>query len=420
MTPEITFHPLKNGIGQSGGRLECMIRITAPELEILGRRPTLNLALVIDRSGSMSGASLEYAKAAAICAVEALDPTDRVAVVVYDDHISTLVPSTLAQHKAAVIGAIRTVHAGGTTALHAGWLEGARQVGSYLNAECLNRVILLSDGLANVGETNPSIIQRDCVGLFERGISTTTMGLGRTFNEDLLEGMAERGGGNYHFIDSARQLAAIFSAELQGLTTTRGTHVTLTTGSDNGIRVVDILNDLSTTESGALILSNLVAGVPIEIGAVLQVPSLEPGQSLGWLKLGWRDPHSGIYAHHSGTVRIPILSDTDYANLPEDLEVKAYLATLLAARAKREAVKHLDRGDWAAMKRAVGYATDTLSGAPRSKRTIHELNDLGTLTDTIDRHDDLLTRKHLKSQAYQTTTSRTGYRKRGSQRKRRG
>ncbi|UCH24634.1 MAG: VWA domain-containing protein [Trueperaceae bacterium] len=419
MTPEITFHPLKQGIGQSGGRLECMIRITAPQLEILDRRPSLNLALVIDRSGSMSGASLEYAKAAAICAVEALDPTDRVAVITFDDHISTLVPSTLAQHKAAVIGAIHTVRAGGTTALHAGWLEGARQVGNHLNVKCLNRVILLSDGLANVGETDPSTIQRDCAGLFERGISTSTMGLGRTFNEDLLEGMAELGGGNYHFIDSARQLEATFSAELQGLTTTRGTHVTLMAGSDTGIRVVDILNDLSTTESGALILSNLVAGVPIEIGAVLQIPSLEPNQSLGWLKLGWRDPHTGLDDTHSVTIRIPILSDTDYANLPEDLEVKAYLATLTAARAKREAIKYLDRGDWAAMKRSVAYAKDTLSAAPLSERITKELVDLGTLSDTIESYDDLLTRKHLKSQAYQTTTSRTKYSDKDSLRKRR-
>jgi len=130
------------------------------------------------------------------------------------------------------------------------------QVSQFLNAE-LNRVILLSDGLANVGETNPDAIASDVHGLAKRGVSTSTMGLGDDYNEDLLEAMARSGDGNYYYIASAEQLPSILEQELQGLTATFGSAATLHLEPQGDVVVADVLNDLDVDASGQFKLPNL-------------------------------------------------------------------------------------------------------------------------------------------------------------------
>lgn len=120
-------------------------------------------------------------------------------------------------NKQNIIDGINRLTPRNMTALYDCWLEGATQVSKYLQPEHLNCVILLTDGLANVGETNPDVIGNAVNGLSKRGVSTTTMGIGDDFNEDLMQGMALSGDGNYYFIQNPDQLPSIFNAELQGI-----------------------------------------------------------------------------------------------------------------------------------------------------------------------------------------------------------
>ena len=177
--------------------LDVLVRITPPTLPSDQARSPLNLSLVIDRSGSMGGPKIQQACEAACFAVENLRPCDRLSVVLFDDRIETLIPSTFATDKQALLTKIRQVNARGSTALHAGWVEGGIQVSQYLNPAHLNRVILLSDGQANVGETRPDAIANDVHGLAQRGVSTTTLGIGQGYHEDLLAAMASSGDGNF-------------------------------------------------------------------------------------------------------------------------------------------------------------------------------------------------------------------------------
>ncbi|MHC4105605.1 MAG: vWA domain-containing protein, partial [Planctomycetota bacterium] len=226
--PEIKLIPLQEAVStEHPTTLDLLIRIIPPELKETIERPPLNIGLVIDRSDSMSGQKMDYVIQTAIYAVEQLLTTDRVSVTIYDHEIETIVPSMLAEDKASIIRKINRIYNRGKTALHGGWVQGGIQVSQHLNPEHLNRIILLSDGIPDVGETSPDVITSDVHGLAERGISTTTMSVGRDCNKDLMEAMAYNGNGNYYNIRSTRQLQSILNIEMQGLSATIGNDVTL-------------------------------------------------------------------------------------------------------------------------------------------------------------------------------------------------
>ena len=172
------------------------------------RRP-INLSLVLDRSGSMSGSPLRNAIKAAEQLVEYLQPEDYLSVVVYDDVAETILPPQLATDKDKIKAAIRKIRARGVTNLSSGWLMGCDRVQSQQTLEQLNRVLLLTDGLANCGIVDPQVLVNTAKEKAEAGIMTTTLGFGEGFNEDLLIEMAEGGGGNFYFIQSADDAANV-------------------------------------------------------------------------------------------------------------------------------------------------------------------------------------------------------------------
>lgn len=180
-----------------------------------GKRPPVNLALVIDRSGSMSGDKIVKAREAAIEAVERLSPDDIVSLVVYDNQVDTLVAAQRVGSGAHLIHAIRRIEPRGGTALYDGVVRGAKEVHKNLeDRSFVNRVILLSDGLANHGPSTPEELGRLGSTLLRDGISVTTIGLGLGFNEDLMTRLAQRSDGNTYFVEHGSDLSRIFAAEL--------------------------------------------------------------------------------------------------------------------------------------------------------------------------------------------------------------
>jgi Ca-activated chloride channel homolog len=178
-------------------------------------RPPVNIALVIDRSGSMSGDKIMKAREAALEAVRRLSPDDIVALVVYDSSVQTLVPAQRVGDGRRLEQAIRGIEVGGNTALFGGVTRGAAEVRRHMeDRRFVNRVILLSDGLANVGPSSPEELGRLGASLVKEGISVTTIGLGLGFNEDLMTRLAMRSDGNTYFVEDSSDLPRIFSAEL--------------------------------------------------------------------------------------------------------------------------------------------------------------------------------------------------------------
>jgi Ca-activated chloride channel homolog len=180
-----------------------------------GRRAPVNIALVIDRSGSMSGDKIAKAREAALEAVRRLAPDDIVALVVYDTNVQTLVPAQRVGNGRRLEQAILGIEPGGSTALYGGVSRGAAEVRRHMeDRRFTNRVILLSDGLANVGPSSPEELGRLGASLVKEGISVTTIGLGLGFNEDLMTRLAQRSDGNTYFVEHSDDLPRIFAAEL--------------------------------------------------------------------------------------------------------------------------------------------------------------------------------------------------------------
>ncbi len=193
------------------------------EVEVKARRPDtshhtpVNVSVVLDRSGSMAGPKIEKARQAACAALDQLEADDFFSLVIFDDTVELLLPPERAgsrEHRDALKERIGHIRPGGSTALYAGVQAGAKQVRRFLDKERVNRVVLVSDGLANVGPSRTRDLAALGHDLREGGLSVTTIGLGDDFNEDLMTALAESSHANYYYVQDAEKLPGILTEEL--------------------------------------------------------------------------------------------------------------------------------------------------------------------------------------------------------------
>jgi Ca-activated chloride channel family protein len=161
----------------------------------------------------MTGEKLEEAKEAALLAVDLLNGDDILSIISYDSHVKVLVPATRVADKSDIRRAIRAMKAGGQTALFAGVSKGAREIRKFIDKERVNRIILLSDGQANVGPSTTTELGELGMSLGKEGISVTTIGLGAGYNEDLMANLAGYSDGNHAFVENPEDLVKIFNYE---------------------------------------------------------------------------------------------------------------------------------------------------------------------------------------------------------------
>ena len=190
------------------------VALTGAEIDSSVERVSANVAIVLDKSGSMRGQKIKDAKEAAIMAVSRLNGGDTVSIVTYDDSVEVIVPATAVDNKNRIYGRIDGIRANGGTALFAGVSKGAKELRQYIERNQVSRVILLSDGIANVGPSSPNELGRLGMSLAKEGISVTTIGLGLGYNEDLMTQLANYSDGNHVFVENSRNLASVFEREL--------------------------------------------------------------------------------------------------------------------------------------------------------------------------------------------------------------
>ena len=311
------------------------------------RRP-INVALVLDRSGSMSGPPLEAAKEAAARFTSFLTAEDRLSVVVFDDHVRTIFGPAPAGDPAA-LESIAQVYAGGSTNLSGGWLKGAKLVEKGL-IEGTNRVLLLTDGQANAGIIDPDKLVGLTQSSASRRVSTTCIGFGAHFNEDLLEPMARAGAGNYWYVESYDQMAAIFQDEIEGLVALAAQNVELevrlTHPHAAGVSFLQSY-PVETTPEGTwrVVLNDLYATSPRALGMLFHV---EDVRELGKVQLGEirieADVMSAAGVEHR-TIIMPVLANLDGEDRIEHGVEQTFLR-FQSAKAREEAIRLADQGNF--------------------------------------------------------------------------
>ncbi|THB73587.1 MAG: VWA domain-containing protein [Desulfobacteraceae bacterium] len=217
------------------------VTLDAPGVPDDVHRPPVNLSIVLDRSGSMNGQKLEQAKQAAIEAVQRLNYNDIFSLVVYDSNVQTVIPAQAVEDTSRIISRIRQIYAGGSTALFGGVSQGASEIRKHLSPRYVHRIILLSDGLANVGPRTPQELGRLGAALIKENISVTTIGVGTDYNEDLMTRLSQNSDGNAYFVESGRDLPRIFTAELGDVLNVVAKRVRLTITLPPGVEPVSII-----------------------------------------------------------------------------------------------------------------------------------------------------------------------------------
>ncbi|MDP1692144.1 MAG: VWA domain-containing protein [Burkholderiaceae bacterium] len=346
--------------------VEILVRIQAPDAPVghTAVRPPQAIALVIDRSGSMEGRPLAEARRCAEYVVGKLRPTDTVSLVQFDNRVQRLWPAVPLGDGAPLRAAIAGIHSGGNTHLHGGWCEGAETL-SDVAGTGLKRVILLSDGQANEGLTDATAIAAQCAEWAARGVTTSTYGLGNSFNEELMVAMARAGGGNHYYGDTAEDLMDPFQQELELLGNLCLRDLRLSAAVPDGVEV-QMVNDLPAVDGGWR-LPDLAWGAEAWAVLRLKVPAgaLPPlGQLLSVLRVSveGRSLEGEAVTLERAGLALPVMSASAFDKLTDDELVSRRLVELAAADALSRMRGAAAHRDWAAVDRLLEEASRQFAG----------------------------------------------------------
>ncbi len=335
-------------------RRYVLVSFSAPDAPRAATRPPLNVAFVLDRSGSMDGSKLVLAKQALAQALAMLRRDDRFAVVFYDQKIDVVVPSTLASDKAVAkaVRKIDAVEAGGNTNLASGWLTGCEEIAQHLDGPQMGTCLLLTDGQANWGLTDVSQLETHARELKNRGIATSTLGLGHDFNEELLQRMADAGGGRSYYVETAGQIADTLTSELGEALETVARGAVLQVKTRPGVHVDTLnafeagrLHDLTT----GIHLGNLASRQAVSIVVRLTFPPGANGSTSDAL-FSMSDDGSVLTLPETD-LSWTYASDGQNDEQPRNVVVDREVARLYAAQAREEALAMNRAGQFAEARR---------------------------------------------------------------------
>lgn len=318
------------------------VALKAPKIETQAPRTPVNLALVLDRSGSMGGGKLENAKKAAMHVVDLLQETDHIAVVAYDDSVDVITNSVPASpsNRAEIKAAISRLYTGGSTNLGGGWLTGCQLIASTMQPGEVNRCLLLTDGMANVGMVDPVELAMHTCELNGRGISTSCFGLGLGFNEHLLEGMANQGGGKFYFIEAAHTIPAIFALEFSELSSIVAHGVEIHATLPAGVSASVPLGWRNETQANRLTIfaGDMYSGQELEFYMRLQVPPFSQVENVP-IQVEVKAKGGILSASVSAEIVLAYADDEAVDQAPVNMEMMARYAVVDTAEAANEALQ---------------------------------------------------------------------------------
>jgi Ca-activated chloride channel family protein len=333
-------------LSEQGGTVFLQLWVKAQEVARPSRRP-MNCAVVIDRSGSMGAeGKIENARSAVRALIDQLRPDDVFSIVIYDDVVEVLRPAGRVGDKAVLRRLVDEIGPRGWTNLGGGMVEGFRQSERYLGEGYVNRVILLSDGLANRGITDQEELGRIARRYRQRGVSLSTIGVGLEYNENLMVALANGGGGNYYYLEHATNLASIFRREFDLMSTLVAQSASLDLDLGRGVHFRDAIGCETAREgeSVSIALGDLSSGECREVTVELAVP-----RGHGSRLLASGQVHYAIEGNTrktSNTLRVVANYTQDVAAVDRnrDWDVQAKADVAVSTRQVEHALQALDEG----------------------------------------------------------------------------
>jgi Ca-activated chloride channel homolog len=237
----------------------CLVEFEAPVADAARERPPAHIIIVLDRSASMAGRPLGIAKLAIRRLFQHLEANDLISVVTFSHDAEVLAERVSAADKEHLWARLQQLEPDSVTNLSAGWLL-ASSIALKHVAGHNQRIVLLTDGKANAGLSDPGRLAEMTAGLFASGIPTTTIGIGQHYNEDLIEPMARSGGGNFHHLDGIDGAESAFLTEFGELAQLYAQNVAVRIAAGANVLGVDVLHAYPTHDDGA--------GITVSIGDV--------------------------------------------------------------------------------------------------------------------------------------------------------
>jgi len=327
-----------------------LVDIKAGKMTRGQERIPLNICMVIDRSGSMEQENkLENVKKAAMFVVDHLEKDDYFSLVAYDTQVSTPVPVAHPSDRESLKSIISTLSPGSSTNLSGGLMEGYTQVRTHYRPGMVNRVLLLSDGLANTGITDPTQLQKIATSKNLQGMTLSCFGVGSDFNEDLMTNLAEFGGGNYYFIHNPDDIPAIFSQELFGLLSVVAQNVKIRLRLSPGITCLQTFG-YSSIQSGDEIevkLNDIFSEEEKSVIFKLGVPAAGAGLMVGEVIVTYDDV-AIKNERLTKTIKPSLIYTADRAlvALGRNRRVAENVILYESARMLEEAIVHVDKRDY--------------------------------------------------------------------------
>ncbi|MHC5055476.1 MAG: anti-sigma factor antagonist [Planctomycetota bacterium] len=401
-------------------KLHALVRIeTWPEEGGAGRKP-LNVALVIDRSGSMAGEKLARTKEAALALIENLTPFDVLTIVSYGDTVEVHRPPGPVADKAAARDAVLDIRSYGDTNLSGGWLKGLSLLAQREGDDFIHRLLLLTDGRANRGVLEKEALVEIARQHNERALATTSIGFGSDFDEALLVDVARAGGGSFHYISKPDEASSAFLQEFGELSRVFGQNLEIGVKPAHGAAAPEIMTDLAVRDGGGhpvVALGDIRECDRKHVLLAFRVPEgVEPGEiELASVRVRYDAVRGKVGARQHVLSASLTVTAAGTELPPRDPEVEKEVALREIARAKREARERLEAGDAEGAKGRLRSAADLAHKTQYLDPSMFKREDasLTFVMDSLDirgRMDEA--KKQLASESYQFDSRRGSYERR--------
>jgi len=358
---------------------DILLKATAPAAPPEGtrKRTPLNLAIVIDNSGSMSGEKIVQAREAAAMVIERLTPGDHLAVVTFESQVQVVIPAGPVTDTKAAAARVRSIRTAGQTALHAGWLEGATQAARFAAPGIISHVVVLTDGAANVGITDQQGICADVVRMAAAGVTTTTCGFGRDFVETLLQAMADAGRGKCYFAERPQDLLDRFEEEFELLRDMCARRLRLRIVPRPGV-AISVSNLAAPDAHGLWSLPDVAYGASAWAMLRVQPPcGLVAGSQLDLFhaELVFQDGEGASLTAAPVVMTLPVVLAEAAQALPADPEVVACAIEVRIADFKERIAVATRDHDWDAARALLAQARHEASGNPWALATLEAIGE---------------------------------------------